>query len=436
MIRTIEEAIEWMDDQQTEVHRVGLNKIKVALDFVGNPQRGLKTIHIGGTNGKGSVTAYLRNLFMKHGFTVGGFTSPHIMKFNERISLNGEAIDDETVIRLVNKMVELNEYMATTPYSRLVFFELYTVMMFLYFNEVQPDICLIEVGLGGLNDCTNVLDSKDILITTIGKDHVERLGHTYREIAQQKAGIIHGDADVFIGELPAEAEAEIERICAIEGATLYRLGQDATYEIQSHSLTQGSIFRFNSQDSYCINMIGKHQIHNASLSLLFFQHWMRKYGHVIDTQLEHQALFETKWIGRMEKLSNQPLIYIDGAHNEAGLNALADTMQTYLADKKIKLIYSGLMTKNQLSHVNLLLKMPLAEIVFTEFEHPNSMLVDDFELLVKQHPEINIPTRFSIDWEHELTPGDQDMLVVTGSLYFIAQVRAHYLNKELLLSDV
>ena len=111
-------------------------------------------------------------------------------------------------------------------------------------------------------------------------------------------------------------------------------------------------------------------------------------------------------------------------------------MQTYLADKKIKLIYSGLMTKNQLSHVNLLLKMPLAEIVFTEFEHPNSMLVDDFELLVKQHPEINIPTRFSIDWEHELTPGDQDMLVVTGSLYFIAQVRAHYLNKELLLSDV
>nr|WP_276934185.1 Mur ligase family protein [Globicatella sulfidifaciens] len=436
MIRTIEEAIQWMDDQQTEVHRVGLNKIQVALDFVGNPQRGLKTIHIGGTNGKGSVTAYLRNLFMKHGFTVGVFTSPHIMKFNERISLNGEAIDDETVIRLVKKMVELNEYMATTPYSRLVFFELYTVMMFLYFNEVQPDICLIEVGLGGLNDCTNVIDSKDILITTIGKDHVEQLGHTYREIAQQKAGIIHGDADVFIGELPAEAEAEIERICAIEGATLYRLGQDATYEIQSQSLTQGSIFQFNNHDIYCINMIGKHQIHNASLSLLFFQHWMRKYGHVIDTQLEHQALFETKWIGRMEKLSNQPLIYIDGAHNEAGLNALANTMQTYLADKKIKLIYSGLMTKNQLEHVNLLLKMPLAEIVFTEFEHPNSMLVDDFELLVKQQPEINIPTRFSIDWEHELTPGDQDILVVTGSLYFIAQVRAHYLKKELLLSDV
>lgn len=436
MIRTIEEAIQWMDDQQTEVHRVGLNKIQVALDFVGNPQRGLKTIHIGGTNGKGSVTAYLRNLFMKHGFNVGGFTSPHIMKFNERISLNGEAIDDETVIRLVNKMVELNEYMATTPYSRLVFFELYTVMMFLYFNEVQPDICLIEVGLGGLNDCTNVINSKDILITTIGKDHVERLGHTYREIAQQKAGIIHGDADVFIGELPAEAKAEIERICAIEGATLYRLGQDATYEIQRQSLTQGSIFRFNNQDSYCINMIGKHQIHNASLSLLFFQHWMRKYGHVIDTQLEHQALFETKWIGRMEKLSNQPLIYIDGAHNEAGLNALADTMQTYLADKRIKLIYSGLMTKNQLEHVNLLLKMPLVEIVFTEFEHPNSMLVDDFELLVKQHPENNIPTRFSIDWEQELTPGNQDVLVVTGSLYFIAQVRAYYLKKEPLLTDV
>lgn len=436
MIRTIEEAIQWMDDQQTEVHRVGLDKILAALDYVGNPQKGLNTIHIGGTNGKGSVTAYLRNLFMKHGFSVGGFTSPHIMKFNERISLNGQAIDDETVVRLVNKMVELNEYMATTPYSHLVFFELYTVMMFLYFNEVQPDICLIEVGLGGLNDCTNVIDSKDILITTIGKDHVERLGHTYREIAQQKAGIIHGDADVFIGELPAEAEAEIERICAIEGATLYRLGQDATYEIKSQSLTQGSIFQFNNHDIYCINMIGKHQIHNASLSLMFLQHWMRKYGHVIDTQLEHQALFETKWIGRMEKLSNQPLIFIDGAHNEAGLNALADTMQTYLADKKIKLIYSGLMTKNQLEHVNLLLKMPLAEIVFTEFEHPNSMLVDDFELLVKQHPENNIPTRFSIDWEHELTPGDQDILVVTGSLYFIAQVRAHYLNKELLLNDV
>lgn len=429
MLRTIEEAIQWMDEQQTEVHRVGLDKIRVALEYVGNPQLGLNTIHIGGTNGKGSVTAYLRNLFMKHGFTVGGFTSPHIMKFNERISFNGQEIDDETVIRLVNQMVKVNEYMEQTPYSRLVFFELYTVMMFLYFKEVQPDICLIEVGLGGLNDCTNVINAKDILITTIGMDHVERLGHTYREIAQQKAGIIHGDADVFIGELPEEAAAEIERICAIEGATLYRLGQDAKYEIQSQSLTKGSIFNYNNQDIYCINMIGKHQIHNASLSLLFFKHWAKKYGYEINNQLEHEALFETKWIGRMEKLSNQPLIYIDGAHNEAGLKALADTMKTYLADKKIKLIYSGLLTKNQLEHVNLLIEMPLAEIVFTEFEHPNSMLVEEFELLVKEHPENTIPTRFVIDWEQEINPGEQDVLVVTGSLYFIAQVRAYYLNQ-------
>lgn len=423
-----EEAIQWMDDQKNDIHRMGLEKIKLALNHVGNPHLGLRTIHIGGTNGKGSVTSYLKNMLLEHGLTVGTFTSPHIMKFNERMTFNGVEIDDETVIRLVNQMVELNAFMEQTPYGRLVFFELYTIMMFIYFNEVQPDVCLVEVGIGGASDCTNVIDSKDILITTIGLDHVEKLGDTYELIAAQKAGIIHGDADVFIGELPDDAVSAIKEVCQKEGAILHQLSIDGVYQILSQSLIDGSVFSLNNE-VYHIKMLGTHQIHNASLAIIFFEHWMNKYGYRINVETMKFALFNTSWLGRMEKLSDCPLIFLDGAHNEAGLIALQQTMATYLENKKIKVIYTGLQTKNQAAHVELLLAMPVNKIVFTQFNHLQAMPLSEFKQLINEQPESLIEVDYIEDWQSQLKDQNYDVTIVTGSLYFISTVRKYMLNQ-------
>lgn len=198
---TVEQATAWLDAQTNPKQRIGLKKIETAMNYVNNPHLGLPVIHITGTNGKGSTTTFLKELLLSQGLAVGTFTSPHIMRFNERISYNGENISDDDLIRIIEQMVEVNEYMETTEYGRLIFFELYTVMMALYFQEKQPDVCLIEVGIGGENDCTNVFKADLAILTTIGLDHEDLLGDTVEAVATEKSGIIKEKSIVVTGPI-------------------------------------------------------------------------------------------------------------------------------------------------------------------------------------------------------------------------------------------
>ncbi|MBF6978839.1 bifunctional folylpolyglutamate synthase/dihydrofolate synthase [Aerococcaceae bacterium zg-BR22] len=424
LFSTVEQALSWMNGQTNSVQRQGLDKIKTALDYLGNPHKQLKTIHISGTNGKGSVSAYLKQLFLAHGMTVGTFTSPHIMRFNERMTYNHEEISDETLMRLMNQLVSMNAYMEQTDYGRLVYFELYTVLMFLFFQEMQPDICLIEVGIGGLLDCTNVIESLDVVITTVALDHVDKLGATYEEIATQKAGIIYSNADVYVGELPETALSAVKVVCHENAATLYHLPQVQPYNVLTESLTEGTTFTVAEQ-VYTIHLLGRHQVHNAALARLVFVNWMQKNKQMLAEDKIHHALAVTKWPARMEKISNQPLIYIDGAHNEAGIKALGQTIQTHFSNQRVSVLYAGLQTKNQAEHLALLQSMPLKTLVLSTFDHYQAMSAEQFKMI---QTENKVPTRFESDWYSVLNSDHDAIWIVTGSLYFVSEVRQQFIN--------
>lgn len=434
--KSINEAFDWMNDQVSVVSREGSDKMVCAFEYLGNPHKGLPIIHVTGTNGKGSTATFIRDLLLSQGLKVGTFTSPHIMRFNERIGYDGQQIEDKDLIKLLNIMYDLNEYMETTEYGRLAYFELYTVMMGLYFSWKKPDVCIIEVGIGGYSDATYVFDGDMAIITTIGLDHADKLGNTEAEIAYEKSGIIKQDAIVITGEISTESMQIIKKAVLEKGAELFQYGIDYKAKNIKNLKANGSQFDWHSHfdfQSIEISMIGSHQIENASVALQAFSQWMyNKTKQKIDWVKALEAIKLTKWLARMEKINDQPLIYIDGAHNVHGLLALKKMMTQYFDDYTYSIVYSGLSTKNQDEQLPIILSMEAEEIFLTEFEHDKSMTIEDFEAMDQvQKEKITY-----IDWQaflgqylHE-SKRENHILLITGSLYFVSDVRAFVLNSK------
>ncbi|UUX34027.1 bifunctional folylpolyglutamate synthase/dihydrofolate synthase [Fundicoccus culcitae] len=436
-------AIEWLNQQTNDISRVGIDKIRVAVNYVGNPEKDLPAIHITGTNGKGSTTAFLRDLLLSQGLTVGSFTSPHIMRFNERIMMNGEPISDQDLIEVIEQMVEVNTYMETTPYGKLVFFELYTVMMLLYFRKMQPDVCLIEVGIGGENDCTNVIDAQLAVLTTIGLDHADKLGDTKEEVAHEKAGIIKPFARVVTGLIEPGPLAVIEQRVEAMHAHIDRFNVEYGITDIFNHFEQGSTFNLwqknipadeTQQNNFVVSMLGLHQIQNASVALQAFINWMDIIERPIDWVVAKPALQQTKWIARMERIYNEPLVYIDGAHNVAGLTALRQLVQEHLPHYQLTILYAGLSTKNQLAQLPLLLSFEPHELLLTEFNHPHAMTVDNFQELIDQVPKIDTQyVHVERNWQQFIDEyllshqtNTNQLLVITGSLYFVSEIRQYF----------
>lgn len=433
---SIDTALEWMNSQTNTITRTSLDKIRLAFEYLGNPQEGLPVIHITGTNGKGSTTAYLRDMLLSQGLKVGTFTSPHIMVFNERLTYNGQLISDEDLLALLNKMYEVNEYMDTTEHGRLVFFEIYTIMMGLYFSWKQPDVCLIEVGIGGYSDATNVIDGKISVITTIGLDHADKLGDTVEAVSMEKSGIIKHGADVVTGDVPESCFSVFHEKALEEEAEEYRYGKNfRPTEIQNLK-HQGSKFIWDNDDvsqPIHITMVGEHQIHNATVALQVFYLWMTKHAQIsIDWQKAQTAINQTKWLARMEKIHDKPLIYIDGAHNVTGLQAVHDMMRDYFNEFHFSILYAGLSTKNQEEQLPMILELGADQVYLTEFAHNKAMTAFDFEHLDlddERLPEM-------VQWKdyiqnYLIAPvDDQHLLLVTGSLYFVSEVREFVLENS------
>lgn len=441
---TVEQAVAWLDAQTNSIRRVGIDKIRIALDYFGNPHLGLPVIHITGTNGKGSTTTYLKELLLSQGLTVGTFTSPHIMRFNERISYNGQNISDEDLIRIIELMVEVNEYMESTEYGRLVFFELYTVMMALYFHENQPDVCLIEVGIGGENDCTNVFDADLAILTTIGLDHEDLLGDTVEAVATEKSGIIKDKTVVVTGPIQASPlQVVSQRVQEKEGLQ-FKFGQDYGFENVVNLKENGSSFDFwiekdgqKHSKNWQITMLGHYQIDNATIALRAFLAWMTMQEEAVDFESAYTALKYTKWMARMEKIHSNPVVYIDGAHNAHGLKALKRLIDDYFSDKRITILYAGLSTKNQDEQLPILQSFNAEGLYLTQFDHDKAMSLIDFIEVADDSEEVH-KSSFELveDWQEFVASylKDEDalgerMLLITGSLYFVSDVRQLFLNK-------
>ncbi|KAF0508749.1 bifunctional folylpolyglutamate synthase/dihydrofolate synthase [Pediococcus acidilactici] len=398
-----------------------LKRMQQFLTELGNPQTKIQAVHVAGTNGKGSTIAFLTSLLGQEGRQVGTFTSPFITRFNERIAVNGQPISDEAVVHLVTQVRPVVEKMDQTELGGPLEFEIVTAMMFLYFAQHPVDVVLVEVGIGGVYDSTNVFTPLVSMITNVGWDHMALLGNTLPEIAQQKAGIIKPHVPVVTGVQATEALTVIKRVANEQHAPLMILDDD-------FKLT-GDPADFESNDCHVSNiksgLLGVYQLKNLAVAIQAAVVLSRQRGWKLSTDQIRRASLQARWPGRMEIMQQEPLVVLDGAHNLPGVQALKQSLQTYWQDRPIHILAAILDDKLFQPMIDELLTIPNAQLTLTNFQNPlHRQVVQPGELVANEARQIN----YEANWRTALRQlikqaNPRDVVIITGSLYFVSEVR-------------
>ena len=426
MFTTYKEALEWIHARLRLGIKPGLKRMEWMMDRLGHPETKMKTVHIGGTNGKGSTVTYLRSILEAGGYTVGTFTSPYIEQFNERISVNGKAISDADLLQLTNIIRPLADELEETELGGPTEFEVITAMAFHYFASLNKvDIVIFEVGLGGRFDSTNIIQPLASIITNIGLDHTNILGSTYEEIAFEKAGIIKKNTALFTAVKHPGALKVIEEQAQMKESPLYRLNQD--FSISGHkSLVKGEVFNvvtpYQTLDQLEISMIGQHQTENAALAVIAAQFLHQKGEFILTEQAIRAGLKKAYWPGRFEMLSESPLVIIDGAHNEEGITALTHELSTRYPNRKIQIVFAAL-TDKKLDEMIGKLDSIATQITFVSFDFPRAAKAEELLKISHSANKLAIDDWGSYLSEEIKSLDNNSILVITGSLYFISEVK-------------
>jgi len=416
---------EWLKKSESIPRKHGLYRMEAILSALGNPERGLKSIHIAGTNGKGSTAAMVTAFAKAHGLRVGTFTSPHMDSIRERIQLDGVPLGEEPFWQAASVIREV-ESRLLEEWGAFNYFEILTAMMFVVFQREAVDLAIIEVGIGGLLDNTNVGHPLVSVITTIGLDHQDLLGSTLEEITAQKAGIIKAGQQVVVGPVTRECMDVIREIASEKGATVQAFGEDFSLVEDSYQDTVLTI----SLKQLALN--GAFQKENATVAIRAFRSWMDATGRSVQPEFIDSALRVVSWPGRMEVLQETPLVIIDGAHNLPAIERLVQNMTAHVG-KKQTLLFSALTRKDsQQMLVRLQEALPDVNIILTSF-HPSrglSIARSDVEAYLDS-PKMSYEESFEdvID-RFASSTDDESELWVTGSLYFIAEVRHWWKNRK------
>ena len=307
----------------------GLGRTQELLEKMGNPEKKLKFVHIAGTNGKGSTAAMTASILSKAGYRTGLYTSPYIYRFHERIQVDGVEISDEDLTEITEYVKPLADSMAQSPTE----FELVCCIAFEYFYRKKCDIVVLEVGMGGAWDATNVIEVPEVaVITNIGLDHTEYLGDTVEKIAETKSGIFkpHGHAVVY--RSTPSVEAVYERVCAERDVSLRKADFEGLV-LKAHTL-EGQVFDCGSRKNLVLPLLGDHQLHNASVVLSIADTLIGE-GWNISEQNIYDGIRDVRWPGRFDIVCRKPLFIIDGGHNPQCIEALVKNIQDYLAGKKV-----------------------------------------------------------------------------------------------------
>ena len=307
----------------------GLDRITELLDKMGNPQKDLKFIHIAGTNGKGSTAAMTASILRKAGYCTGLYTSPYIYQFGERMQVNGQLIPDDELIEITEYVKPLADTMAETPTE----FELITAIAFEFFKRRKCDIIVLEVGLGGLLDATNVISTPEVaVITNIGLDHTDILGNTLEEIAFNKAGIIKENGHAVIYRGTAGVEKVFEDACR-ERNTQLKMANFDGLKLKSHDLFE-QVFDCGEYQDIHLPLLGDHQLHNAAVVLAIAE-TLQEIGWNITKENIYDGIRDVSWPGRFDIVCRDPLFIIDGGHNPQCLEALVKNIQDYLTGRRV-----------------------------------------------------------------------------------------------------
>lgn len=407
-----DEALEYIHSRNKFGIKLGLDATNLLLDKLGNPHHKLKFIHIAGTNGKGSTTSYIHDILMAKGYKVGKFISPFVHSFTERIQINNYEISKEKLAQFTTVVKEAIEKHGLTPTE----FEVVTAIGFLYFEYEKCDYVTLEVGMGGRFDATNVIPPPLVsVITSISIDHTEYLGNTLSDIAFEKCGIIKtGSKTVAYSDNPKEANDVIEKTTAEKNVPL-TIPDKNNAKILNQDL-DGTDFEYKGE-KYHINMLGKHQVYNALSAI----ETAKLLG--IEDEYINDGLKTTKFRGRLEVVSKDPVIIEDGAHNYSGVSALYEALKTYFSDKKIIIVMAMLKDKEYEKCIKTL--APIVNIfIATQANNPRKATSDELAQTAKKYIK-NVYSESDVNVAVGLAKSlydENSIICVCGSLYLLGDV--------------
>ncbi|PNX54043.1 MAG: hypothetical protein BV458_01245 [Thermoplasmata archaeon M9B2D] len=407
----------------------GLERITVLLEKLGNPQNGLQVIHVAGSNGKGSVCKYIRSILQKAGYTVGLYLSPHIERFSERIVVGNQEISAEDLAMLVSEIQPVVEDMkqhGNTP----TFFEIVTALGFLHFKHLAVDYAVVEVGLGGRLDATNVVNPLVSVITNISLEHTDKLGKDIVSIAREKAGIIKDNIPV-VTAAREDAKETIEQVAKEHNAPIVHIDRTMWKRMFYKGKYQGFVVQGSFKD-YTVktSLLGRHQGENIAVAIAAVEQLQMNGVYITDNDII-DGIAATFHPGRMEIVSEGPLVLLDGAHNPAGMRMLAETIQEDFSSRRVILVLGVLQEKDIKSMVSLI--VPCADVVIvTKSENPRAtdpsllqQIIADFDA----HTTVFVASSVPLAITHARRIATQkDLICVTGSLFTVGEARTILLS--------
>ena len=416
-----EEAREYLDQVSKGGSILGLDNMRELLKRLENPQDSLKFVHISGTNGKGSVLAYVSTVFKEAGYRTGRYISPTLFSYREKIQVNESFIGREDLARLTEEVKKAAEEMQNSGKGFPTIFEIETALAFLYFAEQKCDIVILETGLGGALDATNVITTSVIeVITSISMDHMEFLGDTLGKIALQKAGIIKPHTSVVSAVQDMEAMEVIRDVCRKKECVFDTVDQEQIKDI-SYGY-EGQSFSYKDWKNIKISLMGSYQIKNAALALEAIEA-LRKLGYELNDKAVYQGMKTAVWKGRFTVISKEPFIIMDGAHNQAAAEELVRSLKLYYPGKKFYYIFGMFRDKDY--HQVIRLTAPLAEHIVTVEtpENPRALPAEELKKAVAEvNPSVEAAGSLRMAVNRVMEQIDKDaVIVIFGSLSFLGE---------------
>lgn len=426
-----DEAIKYIKETAKFGSKYGLERTEKILEFLGNPHKHIKTIHVAGTNGKGSTTAMLTSILMDAGYNVGSYISPYIEEFEERIQINRNNIPKEELAEVVTEVSRAVSKVVDLGYINPTEFEIITCAGFLYFHKKNIDYAVIEVGLGGRLDSTNVITPILSIISSISLDHTQILGDTLDKIAHEKAGIIKENVPVILFPQEKVAEDVIEKTCKEKNSKLIKVPRDISeyVAVTSNTLegkeikTQQINLKNEYIDSYELSLLGKHQILNSTV-VVYAARELMNLGVKISKDNIINGLKSVQWPGRLEIMKNNPLVVIDGAHNIDGIKKLTESIDLYFKYNKLILILGILADKQVEDMIETI--APKAERIISVTPHSDrAELAEDLKIEIEK---LGVSCEAIDSYEEAYKKAlsycnDDDLLLISGSLYMIGDMR-------------